>query len=137
MHLIQIETLAKNALRELHHQQEEFIEPETECLVCHQCAENFKSINELHSHALGIHKDKLTINQKEEYYECEICQRYFKEPQCQMEHVESMHINCAYCSKDFLDEAEFKIHEESIHKCKKCRKYFKRKKYLKTHKESC
>ena len=66
VNLIQIESIAKNALRELHHKKEEFIAPETECLVCRQCAEIFKSINEMHSHALGIHKDNLTVNQKEE-----------------------------------------------------------------------
>ena len=117
----------------MHHTKEELIEPNTDCFKCQHCAEGFKSINEMHGHALGIYKDNLSLNQEDEYYECELCQRYFKEPQCQVEHIEAMH---RYCKRAF-NEADFRIHQENIHECKKCRKYFKKKKYLKTHEESC
>ena len=86
----------------MHHAKEELIKPNTECFTCRQCAENFKSLNEMHGHALNIYKDNLSLNQEDEYYECEICQRYFNEPQCQIEHTEAMHRYCAQCSRYFF-----------------------------------
>ena len=132
-----IESIAKNTLTELHHKKGEFIEQNIEYFRCRQCAERFKTINEMNSHALGIHKDNMSLNQEDEYYECDVCQRYFKEPQCQIEHNETMHRYCAQCSKDFLNEADFIMHKENIHKCKKCKKYFKKKICLKIHRHSC
>ena len=139
-----IESIAKNALTELHNKKGEFIEQNIEyfdrfktVFSCRQCAKSFKTINEMHSHALGIHKDNLSLNQEDEYYECDICERYFKEPQCQLEHTEVMYRYCAKCSKEFFNESDFRIHQENNHKCKKCQKYFKKKKYLKTHEASC
>ena len=86
----------------MHHAKEELIKPNTECFTCRQCAENFKSLNKMHGHALNIYKDNLSLNQEDEYYECEICQRYFNEPQCQIEHTEAMHRYCAQCSRYFF-----------------------------------
>ena len=52
------------------------------------------------------------MNQEDEYHECEMFQRYFKEPHCQMEHIEAMHRYCTKYSTDFFNEAEFRIHNE-------------------------
>ena len=63
---IQIESIGKNTLRELHHTKEQFIEANTKCFTCQQCAESFKSINEMHIHALGFDKDNLSLNHEDE-----------------------------------------------------------------------
>ena len=47
----------------------------------------------------------MPMNQKDVSYECEICQSNFKEPQCQKEHIEAMHRNCAQLLKDIFDKA--------------------------------
>ena len=93
--------------------------------MCRHCADNLKSINEMHGHALGIHKDNMPIYQENKYHQFEICQIYFRESKCQMEHIEAMQRYCDQWSKDFFNDAGFRIHKENIQSCKTCRKYLK------------
>ena len=62
-----------------------------------------------------------SLNQADVSYDCEICQGNFKEPQCQMEHIEAMHIYCAQLSKDILINLSLEyINHIYIYICEKC-----------------
>jgi len=92
---------------------------------CHECNARFPGESDVQAHILAEHGEEEQLDQLEENFMCQFCEKKFVTEEETKDHVEAIHRNppepnfmCSYCEKKFVTEEETSEHVDRVHRNK-------------------